>query len=51
MPFFSTYVGVKGATGTTDTGTQVLLQVAGLFKDIPISMLSDENFTEVIGRC
>lgn len=38
--------GVTGATGTTDTGTQVLLQVAGLFRDIPISMLSDESFTE-----
>ncbi|XP_048135022.1 uncharacterized protein At5g08430 isoform X2 [Rhodamnia argentea] len=38
--------GVKGAMGSADTSTQVLLQVAGLFKDIPISMLSDENFTE-----
>ncbi|KAF8022998.1 hypothetical protein BT93_F0493 [Corymbia citriodora subsp. variegata] len=38
--------GVKGATGSTDMSTQVLLQVAGLFKDIPISMLSDENFTK-----
>lgn len=46
---FST--GVKKASGCDDSGTGVLLQVQNSLKDISISMLSDDKFSEVICIC
>ena len=34
--------------GADDGSTEILLRVANFFKDVPISLLSDDNFSEVI---
>ncbi|XP_057971999.1 uncharacterized protein At5g08430 [Malania oleifera] len=38
--------GLKKATGIGDGGTEILLQISNLIKDVRICMLSDENFSQ-----
>lgn len=38
--------GLKKASGTGDTNTEVLLQLSNVVKDTRVAMLSDDNFTE-----
>uniref|UniRef100_A0A5B7AYA3 Uncharacterized protein n=1 Tax=Davidia involucrata TaxID=16924 RepID=A0A5B7AYA3_DAVIN len=38
--------GVRNASGIDDIGTEILLQVSNLIKDIRVCVLSDDNFTE-----
>ena len=41
-------IGIKMVPGADDGSTEILLRVANFFKDVPISLLSDDNFSEVI---
>lgn len=41
-------LGLKKASGTNDKSAEILLQVSNFIKDVPISMLSDDNFSKVI---
>ena len=45
------YIGVRKDSGTGNMCTDILLQVSNVMKDIHISMLSDDNFSEVISAC
>ena len=45
------YIGVRKDCGTGNMCTDILLQVSNVMKDIHISMLSDDNFSEVISAC
>ncbi|KAK2655722.1 hypothetical protein Ddye_008774 [Dipteronia dyeriana] len=38
--------GIKMVPGADDESTEILLRVANFFKDVPISLLSDDNFSE-----
>ncbi|KAL0429289.1 UNVERIFIED_CONTAM: hypothetical protein Sradi_0554900 [Sesamum radiatum] len=38
--------GVEKVPGGGDAGIEICLKVSNFFKDVPISMLSDDNFTE-----
>ncbi|XP_011087407.1 uncharacterized protein At5g08430 [Sesamum indicum] len=38
--------GVEKVLGGGDAGIEICLKVSNFFKDVPISMLSDDNFTE-----
>ncbi|KAK4417181.1 hypothetical protein Salat_2543700 [Sesamum alatum] len=38
--------GVEKVSGGGDAGIEICLKVSNFFKDVPISMLSDDNFTE-----
>lgn len=42
------FIGVSKASGTDISCTNILLEVSNMMKDICISMLSDDNFSEVI---
>lgn len=40
--------GLEKVSGAADAGTEIHLKVSNFFRDIPIDMLSDDNFSEVI---
>ncbi|CAI0555356.1 unnamed protein product [Linum tenue] len=45
-PIFIAVVGVKRTPGNAEMGDSVLLEVSCVLKDVPISKVSDDNFTE-----
>lgn len=45
---FISFAGVEKIPGGGDAGPEIFLRVSNFVKDVPISMLSDDDFTEVI---